>query len=157
MSAKRVFQSLKELFTVYGAKRIARSAAGLSYFLTLSLFPFLICLNAVADLVHFDDNDFLAVMQQFIPQNALSVIQDYLNYVSSNRSGALLIAGLLVMVTSSSAGSGPCFTAWTTFTTAAPIPGSGLRPQRHLLLRAAVYGIQRHFGPGQRALDLPVP
>jgi membrane protein len=104
MSAKHIFRSFTELVSIYGTKRIARSAAGLSYFLTLSLFPFLICLSAAADLVRFDDADMQAALSQFIPQNALSVIQDYLTYISSNRSEALLVAGLLVMVTSSSAG-----------------------------------------------------
>jgi membrane protein len=70
----------------------------------LSLFPFLVCLNAATDLLHFDDSDFQAVLQQFVPENALSVIRDYLSYVSSNRSQTLFAAGLLVMISSSSAG-----------------------------------------------------
>lgn len=70
----------------------------------LSLFPFLVCLNAAADLLHLNESDFQAVLQQFVPENALSVIRDYLSYVSSNRSEALFAAGLLVMLSSSSAG-----------------------------------------------------
>ena len=41
-----------ELADIYFSKRVARSAAELAYFLILTFFPILICLNAFIGLLH---------------------------------------------------------------------------------------------------------
>lgn len=45
---------LLEIAELYFSKRVARSAAELAYFLVLSFFPVLICLNAFVGLLHLD-------------------------------------------------------------------------------------------------------
>ena len=100
VKAKQILRGLAE---IYVTKRISRSAASLSYFLTLSIFPFLIVLNALLGLIDIPEDKLIAFGQGIIPAGTLGTIGDYLTYISQNKSGRVLIAGLLLMFTSSSA------------------------------------------------------
>ncbi|MGE4483606.1 MAG: YihY/virulence factor BrkB family protein [Oscillospiraceae bacterium] len=100
MKAKRIFRDLAE---IYVKKRISRSAASLSYFLTLSIFPFLIVLNALLGLIDIPEDKLIAFGQGIIPASTLEFLSSYLTNISQNNSGKVLVAGLLLMFTSSSA------------------------------------------------------
>ena len=47
---------IREMVTVYFDRRVSRSAAELAYFLILSFFPVLICINAFVGLLRLDVN-----------------------------------------------------------------------------------------------------
>lgn len=93
----------KELIEIYLKNHVSRSAAELSYFLTLSFFPMLICLHAM--LLKFLPN--LTVMldefKNLVPQESLKAITEYLEYVSAHNNKALLTAGILGTATTSAA------------------------------------------------------
>ncbi|NCB73745.1 MAG: YihY/virulence factor BrkB family protein [Clostridia bacterium] len=94
---------LKELFEIYYDNHVSRSAAELSYFLTLSIFPTLICVHAM--IVKFTPGITIKLdeLTGFVPSDTLDIISDYLNYVAVHNSRALLTAGILGMATTSAA------------------------------------------------------
>ena len=88
---------------VYFSKRVARSAAELAYFLVLSFFPFLICLNAFIGQLHLDINTLLEAAAPVLPREALEVLGEYVRYITENQSPGLLAAGGFMTLFSSSA------------------------------------------------------
>ncbi len=90
-----------ELYLRVGA---ARSAAALSYFLILTLFPLLMCVNYFIGLFHLDLENLLQSLDQLLPPGALAVMGDYLDYVAASHSDALLLASLATILVSASAG-----------------------------------------------------
>jgi len=86
---------------IFLGKRVSRSAAELAYFLTMSVFPMLICLHAMLGNLLPESQGLLQLLDGLIPEDTMSVLSDYLVYVSTHNSTALLIAGLAVMATSS--------------------------------------------------------
>ncbi|WP_160663574.1 YihY/virulence factor BrkB family protein [Colidextribacter sp. OB.20] len=81
-----------------------RSAAALSYFLILTLFPLLVCVNYFIGLFHLDLENLLRSLDQIIPPEALAVMEDYLGYVADSQSRALVLASLATILVSASAG-----------------------------------------------------
>ena len=95
---KRVWNSspvrfIREIVALYFVKRVARAAAALSYFLILSVFPLLICINAFVGALHMDVNSVLDALAAFLPPSLLGVVSDYLSYVAVNNSSTLLLVG----------------------------------------------------------------
>ena len=88
----------------YGRYGVARSAAALSYFLVLTLFPLLMCANFLIGSLHLDLEQILAGLSQFLPTAALSTILDYLNYAAATQSSTLLLACLFTILLCASAG-----------------------------------------------------
>jgi len=94
---------VKEIIVVFITYPIARSAAALSYYLTLSIFPFFICASVILGSLSIQESDAFEVMEGVIPDAAYSTISDYLNYISNSRTEVMLTIGLTAMLTSSSA------------------------------------------------------
>lgn len=95
---------LLEAADLYGQAGVARSAAALSYFLVLTLFPLLVCVNYFIGLFHLDLEVMLRSLDQVVPPGVLAVLEDYLGYVSGSQSDALLMASLITILISASAG-----------------------------------------------------
>ncbi len=93
-----------EVWDTYGRAGVSRSAAALSYFLILTLFPLLMCVNYFIGLFHLNLEQVLSALTQFLPSGALSVMEDYLSYVAGIQSPALLWASLVTILISASAG-----------------------------------------------------
>ncbi len=90
-----------DLYMSIGAPR---SAAALSYFLILTLFPLLVCVNYFIGLFHLDLENLLRSLDQLLPAGALAVMEDYLGYVAGSQSDALLLASIITILISASAG-----------------------------------------------------
>lgn len=93
---------LSETIDIFIEKRISRSAAELAYFLVLSFFPLLICINAFASLAADGNSDILRLLKGVVPQQSFDILTDYLSYIAQNQSPALLFGGLFLTFTSSS-------------------------------------------------------
>ena len=93
-----------EVAGLYSRAGVSRSAAALSYFLVLTLFPLLLCVNYFIGLFHLDLEQLLGSLDQLLPPGALGILGDYLGYVSQNQSSGLLLAGLFTILVSASAG-----------------------------------------------------
>ena len=94
---------LWKMIDIYTKKRVPRSAAELSYYIVLSVFPLLICMNALLANLNIDWGGFVSAWEGIIPADALRVIGNYLSYIRSNDSEALIILGISGMAASSSA------------------------------------------------------
>lgn len=90
-----------ELFLRVGAPR---AAAALSYFLVLTLFPLLVCVNYFIGLFHLDLENLLQSLDQILPAGVLAVLTDYLDYVAGSQSSTLLLASVITILISASAG-----------------------------------------------------
>lgn len=84
---------VREMWNIYFTKRVDTAAAALAYFLILSFFPVLICVNAFIGTLRVDVHSVLQALSAFLPPSLLGVVSDYLGYVGSNNSPALLAAG----------------------------------------------------------------
>ena len=77
--------------------KLNRSAAALSYFLIMTLFPMLICVQWILSVLGEDIVLFLEEFSELIPSGVLAIIEDYLSY-SGSQSGGLLIIGIFTAV-----------------------------------------------------------
>ena len=73
------------------ALKMNRAAAALSYYLIMTLFPMLICVQWILSAVGEDIILFLEDFSEIIPVGVLSIIEDYLVYTSSQSNGLLII------------------------------------------------------------------
>ncbi len=97
------FRFLAEMVDIYFSKRVARSAAELSYWLTLTFFPIIICMSAFLDTLNIDFDHLIDQVQDFLPQSVLVIFREYVRYISTNQSTAMFIGGLLLTLLFASA------------------------------------------------------
>ena len=100
---KTAFNVLKEILSFFFDKPIARSAAALSYYITLSIFPFLICASVILGTMDIQESDAFALLDGVLTEDAFKTLSDYLIYISGSGSQLLFSFGLVAMLTSSSA------------------------------------------------------
>ena len=103
MNRNKLLRIARNMYRIYSRRRIATAAAALSYFLTLSLFPLLICLYFMLGHLFPADRELLRFLDGLLPAETIRTILEYLRYVSSHRSSAMLVMALSVLATSSSA------------------------------------------------------
>ena len=78
---------------VYFSKNVPRASAELAYFLILTFFPIMICVSAFLDRL---DLNLLYLLDQadlFLPESVLAIFRDYLTYIDTNQSAAMLLSG----------------------------------------------------------------
>lgn len=98
-----VVRFVRQVTEVYFDRRVSRSAAELAYYLILSFFPAMICVNAFFGLLPWNIDMVLTTASRMIPQEVFPIFADYVNYISQNSSSAMLIAGLTMTMFSASA------------------------------------------------------
>lgn len=94
---------VREIVDVYFDRKVSRSAAELAYFLILSFFPVLICVNAFVGLLDLDVGTVLAAAEEFIPAESAAILGDYIGYITGNESSGLLTAGIIATLFPASA------------------------------------------------------
>lgn len=87
---------IREMAEIYFEKNVGRSAAELAYFLILTLFPILICINAFIGVLNVNVDSVLSALAPFLPPGLLGVVSEYLNYITVNESAGLLAAGIFM-------------------------------------------------------------
>ena len=100
---KKTYHVIKDALGVFLNYPVARSAAALSYYLTLSVFPFLICASVILGSFNIQETDAFELLEGVIPEAAFATISDYLNYITNSRTEVMLVIALTAMLTSSSA------------------------------------------------------
>ena len=83
---------------------VPRSAAALTYYFVLSLFPLLICVHACVGLFHADVTALLDSLDRVLPEQTLLLAKDYVDYLSQMQSPLLLPTGVMTILLSGSAG-----------------------------------------------------
>ncbi len=94
---------MREITELYFSARVSRSAAELAYFLILSFFPVLICINAFVGALHLDLSLLLTAAEHFLPGGVAAILADYAQYVTANQSPGMFLAGLFGTLVSASA------------------------------------------------------
>ena len=92
-----------DVVDVYFSKRVSRAAAELAYFLILTFFPIMICISAFVNELHLDLASLVDHADPFLPQGALILFRDYLTYIDTNQSSAMLFSGAFLTVLFASA------------------------------------------------------
>ena len=88
---------------VYFSKNVGRAAAELAYFLILTFFPIIICVSAFLNELDLDLIPLLEQADIFLPAGVTAIFQDYLTYIDTNQSAAMLISGAFLTILSASA------------------------------------------------------
>ena len=92
-----------DVVDVYFSKRVSRAAAELAYFLILTFFPIMICISAFVNELHLDLPSLVDHADPFLPEGVLAIFQDYLTYIDTNQSTAMLLSGAFLTVLFASA------------------------------------------------------
>ena len=98
---------VRDMVQAYGRLGVSRAAASLAYFLILTLFPLLVCVNFFIGLLELDPEAVFSALDPLLPRESLSIILEYLTYVSGipqSQSTPLLLASLFTILLSASAG-----------------------------------------------------
>jgi len=98
---RKIIDFVYELVSIYTKYRVPRSAAEFSYFLTLSIFPLLICLTAMLTNLDISESVLIDLLGTVLPENIVDVLSEYLKYVTENYDKGMLFVGIVVMATSS--------------------------------------------------------
>lgn len=92
-----------DVVDVYFSKNVGRAAAELAYFLILTFFPIIICVSAFVNELHLDLTSLLSQADPFLPQGVLAIFQEYLHYIDTNQSAAMLFSGAFLTILFASA------------------------------------------------------
>ena len=92
-----------DVVDVYFSKKVGRAAAELAYFLILTFFPILICISAFVNELHLDPAHLLDQADPFLPAGVLAIFRDYLTYIDTNQSTAMLLSGAFLTILFASA------------------------------------------------------
>ena len=85
-----------DVVELYFVHRVSRSAAELAYFLLLTFFPLLICISAFVSKLNLEMSALLEEASYVLPQEVLAIFQDYLHYIDTHQSDAMLVAGVFM-------------------------------------------------------------
>ena len=94
---------LVELVQVFLDRRVTRSAAELSYYLTLTLFPMLILVIDVLGRLPLDATAVVHSISEVMPADTASLVGSYLFYVQHHQSTTMLTAAILTILIAASA------------------------------------------------------
>ena len=91
------------VYAIYRAQRIPIAAAGLAFYLTMTFFPLLICLQSMLGSLFPSTGELRALLSLALPRDSVDALVDYLGYVASNESTTMLVMALTVFASSSAA------------------------------------------------------
>ena len=94
---------IRELTDLYFTAHVSRSAAAMAYFLILTFFPVLICINAFLGFLPLDISTVAELLGRILPANVSAILADYVQYITANQSVPMIAAGLFMTILSASA------------------------------------------------------
>lgn len=101
---KKLFRLPRRVGYYYLRYNIPRASAALSYYMTMTFFPLIICLYSLLGNNYQRILEALNFFSQFLSAQTVNMLRSFLSYVARSRSDGMFIAGLTVLLTSSSAG-----------------------------------------------------
>lgn len=100
---KQISALFARMLELYGLSRLPRASAALSYYMTMTLFPLIICLYALLGENYLRALRVLSFLEQFLSADSIRMIRSFLLHVAASNSAAILAAALTVLVSSASA------------------------------------------------------
>lgn len=94
---------LRSFSRMYSTKRLPRASAALSYYLTMTFFPLIICLYTLLGNSYDKAMSVLSFTEHLMASETVDFLEDFLYYVAENNSIAMMMAGIAVLLTSASA------------------------------------------------------
>lgn len=82
---------------LYKKAKLDISAAALSYYLTMTIFPLLICLYTLLGRSNTVIMQIIAYAERFFLPETVKLIQDFMAYVAANNSSHMMLAGIVLM------------------------------------------------------------
>ena len=101
----KTIRFVKNFIRIYSDNQIPIASAALSYYFTMTFFPLIICLYTMLGNSYERAMRVLQFVRSFVSGETMSLIEDFMSYVAANNSPAMMVAGLVVLVTSASAAS----------------------------------------------------
>lgn len=95
---------LKELLARFSLHEGQSKSAELAYFFLLSLFPLMIFMLTLTAYLPISTEDVLGAVDQYAPDNAMSMVKTITEQTLNNRSGGLLSFGIIAVLWSASNG-----------------------------------------------------
>ena len=99
----RPVRFIRDITALYFTAHVSRSAAAMAYFLILTFFPILICVNAFLGFLPLNFSSVAELLERVLPPNVGAILSDYVQYITANQSIAMIAAGLTMTVLSASA------------------------------------------------------
>ncbi len=124
---------VKDLLALYKTCRLSRSAAGLSYYLLLALFPMIVCVSILTTQFRYNEDDLLAMIDTWLGMDLRDLIP--FQWQNPDRLSATVIFVIaLTLLLSASAGAFRCLfhTADDIFGAVSQNPLTESHPQRRL-------------------------
>ena len=101
---KTLLKLPRRLAWYYLRSNLPRASAALSYYMTMTFFPLIICLYSLLGNNYRRILDALNFFSQFLSPQTVTMLRNFLSYVARSRSPGMFLAGILLLVTSASAG-----------------------------------------------------
>lgn len=95
----RILRMLYERFREHG---ITYTGGQIAYFFILSVFPFIIFINALIASFNIPSNSAIAFLEPFFPEQIVSFIANYIEYVNAQSGVSLLSFGIILAIFSAS-------------------------------------------------------
>lgn len=98
----RFFLFLDALIRQYNENRVSYASGSIAYFFTLSLFPFIMFLNALLGLLNLNSETLIYFISPFFPPEVVSLAVSYNAYIANISSGFVLTLSILISIYSAS-------------------------------------------------------
>lgn len=100
---ERLVHFFRAFVSLYSEKRLQTASAALSYYLTMTAFPLLICLYTMLGNSYESIMRLTRLASGILAPDIIDLIEEFLAYVSSNDSNSMLLAGLFLLLSYASA------------------------------------------------------
>lgn len=100
---RKLIDFVRRFIRMYTEHKLTISAAAMSYNLTMTFFPLLIVLYTLLGNSYTAALSLLDFVDNLMSAETVTIIRDFIYYVATHRSTAMFVAGLTVLLTSSSA------------------------------------------------------
>ena len=100
---KKGIAVVQQVIHYYNKKQIPVASAALCYYLTMSVFPMIICLYTLLGYNYDLALRILGFVENFMSADTVDIIRGFLTYVEQNHSTAMFYAGIMLLLTSASA------------------------------------------------------
>lgn len=100
---QRTVRILRRTGLLYLERQIPRSSAAMAYYLTMSLFPLIICLYALLGKSYQQMSRVLELADHVLQPTTTQYLKSFLLYVANNPSKTMVVAAILLLLSSASA------------------------------------------------------
>jgi membrane protein len=100
---QRIVRVLRRTGLFYLERQIPRSSAAMAYYLTMSLFPLIVCLYALLGRSYQQMIQVLELADRVLQPSTTQYLKSFLLYVANNPSKTMVAAAILLLLSSASA------------------------------------------------------